>query len=145
MCQAAYQDDPTITNEDRLFRRVHLTQLVRDDDTGLARISSGAFRDKELSVNIESILLNEGKSPAAYLQGHLVHKLVSVTAGEARQHSQAVCRDPLPNDLSHGLIVGSKNNRRTLEGLRDSAIWVVPTQAPPYDSVLAEKRALGLM
>lgn len=144
MCQVAYQDDPTITNEDRLFRRVHLTQVVRDDDTGLARVSSGAFRDKELSVNIESILVNEGKSPAACLHGYLVHQLVSVTAGEARQYSQTVCRDPLPNDLSHGLIAGSKNNRRILEGLRDSAKWIVPAEAPPFEIVLAEKQALGL-
>jgi hypothetical protein len=144
MCNPVYEDDPTIANEDRLFRRIHLTQLVRDDDTGFARVSSGAFRDRELSINIESILLGEGKTSTACLQNYLVHKLVSITAGVARRLQQAVCRDPLPDDLSHGLVCGAKNNRRVHEGLRDSADWVIPASAPSYADILQEKRAHGI-
>jgi hypothetical protein len=144
MCEPAHLDDPSITNEERLLRRIHLTQLVPDDDTGFVRISSGAFRDKELSVNIDSVLQREGKTASACLKGNPVHKLVSITAGAARQHHQAVCRDPQAEDLSHGLVCGSKNNSRIHEGLRDSADWVIPAQAPQYTDVLAEKQALGL-
>jgi hypothetical protein len=144
MCQPDYQDDASIANDDRLYRRIHLSQLVRDEDTGLARVSSGAFRDKDLSVNIESVLQNEGKSAPACLQNHLAHKLMSLTAVEARQHRQCVCRDPLPHDLSHGLVFGSKSNRRILEGLRDSAKWMIPSEAPLYVDVLQEKRANGI-
>lgn len=144
MCQRVYQDDPTLPNEERLFRRVHLKQLVVDDDTGLARISSGAFRDKELSINIESVLQSEGKNLDACLKDHLAHKLVSITAGAARQHHQLVCRDPQPKDLSHGLVYGSKNNTQVYEGLRESADWVIPAQAPPYTNILAERHALGM-
>jgi len=144
MCQSVHHDDPAITNEDRLFRRIHLTQLVKDDDTGLARVSSGAFRDRELSINIESILKSEGKTSEACLQNHLAHKLVSITAGAARQHHQVVCHDPLPHDRSHGLIFGSKNNRRIPDGLRDSAAWVIPPEAPLYADIRQEKRAQGI-
>jgi len=144
MCNPVHQDDPAITNEDRLFRRIHLTQLVRDDDTGFARVSSGAFRDKELSINIESILLREDKTAAACLQNYLAHKLVSITARTARQNRQAVCRDPLPYDISHGLVYGSKNNRRIPDGLRDSAEWIIPAQAPLFADILQEKRAQGI-
>lgn len=121
MCQPARQDDASIANEDPLFRRIHLTQIVKDDDTGLARISTGAFRDKELSINIESILLGDGKIPEHCLQTYLTHKLAAITAGEARQYQQAVCPDPLPHDPSHGLVYGSKNNRRIHSGLTAAA------------------------
>jgi hypothetical protein len=139
-----YQDDASIADEDRLFRRIHLTQIVKDDDTGLARISSGAFRDKELSVNIESVLLNDGKEPRHCLRSYLIHKLASITAGGARQYQQVVCRDPLPDDPSHGLVWGSKNSRRVHVGLTDAATWVIPDQAPLYSDILREKRAHGV-
>ena len=42
---------------------------------------------------------------------------MSLTAADARQFSQAVCRDPLPTDQSHGLVYGSKNNTRSAIGL----------------------------
>jgi hypothetical protein len=83
MPQPVYQDDASIRDEERLFRRVHLSQLVRDDDTGLARVSSGVFKNKELSVNIESILVKTGSSPGACLHNYRAHRLVSITAGSA--------------------------------------------------------------
>ena len=134
MCQPVRQDDPTIADKDRLFRRIHPDHhLVRDDDTGLARISSGAFRDKELSVDIESVMRGIGKIHVDCLQNYVGYMLVSITAGKARQCRQIVCRDPLPNNPSHGLVFGSKNNKRDLEELRKSAQWVIPTHPPPYD------------
>jgi len=126
-----YQDDASIRDEERLFRRFHLMLLVRDDDTGLARVSSGAFKDKELSIQIESVLAENGGSADSCLRGHDAHRLVSITAGNARQFNQAVCRDPLPEDPSHGLVCGSKNSKTVHEGLRVSAIWVIPETAPP--------------
>jgi hypothetical protein len=142
MSQPDYQDDTSIADEDRLFRRIHSTQIVKDDN-GFARVSSGAFRDKEMSVNIESVLLSEGKSAADCLQGYRAHKLVSITAGAARQFRQAVCRDPLPEDSSHGLVCGSKSNGRVVEGLRSSAKWVIPDAAPLYSDVLLETQLGG--
>lgn len=145
MCQPARQDDPTITSEEWLFRRIHLSQIVNDDDTGHARVSTGAFRDKELSINIESVLLGNGETTDTCLRNHQGHKLVCFTAGRARELQQIVCRDPEPPDnLSHGLVCGSKNSRRVLEGLRDSAEWVIPAEAPLYADIAQEKRSLGL-
>jgi len=145
MCQPVRQDDLTITNDERLFRRIHLTQIVKDDDTGQARVSSSAFKDKELSINIESILLGGGDTVHACLRNYKVHKLVCFTAGHARQLQQIVCGDPEPPDnMSHGLVCGSKSSRRVYEGLRDSAEWVIPAEAPLYAEIAQEKRLLGL-
>lgn len=146
MCQTVREDDPSISNDDQLLRRVHLTQIVRDEDTGRARISSGAFssREKELSVNILSVLRNSGEEASACLRHSGMHKLVSFTAGSARALDQIVCRDPVPPDnISHGLVCGSKG-RRVIEGLRRAATWVVPSEAPDYEEIAREKKMRGL-
>jgi len=127
-----------------LFRRVHILQLVRDDVTGLARVSSGVFRDKDLSVNIESVLLDIGGSAESCLHDSKVHKLISITAKDARKFNQAVCHDPLPDDLSHGLVYGSKNARNVHDGLRVEAAWVLPANAPRYEEIESERRELGI-
>jgi hypothetical protein len=140
MAQNDYQDDASILGEDRLFRRVHVTQLVRDDDTGLARVSSGAFKDKELSINIESVLSNAGVAVEACVHNHKAHKLVSITAADGRRFNQAVCRDSLPGDASHCLVYGPKNAKPVREGLRAAAKWVIPKIAPRFEEIEAEGR-----
>src|ERR1039458_2617724 len=106
MNQAAYQDDKSICDDDRLYRRIHLKLIVNDEDTGLARVSSGAFKDKDLSVNIKSVLDGLGLAPEACITDHSTQKLVSFAAVDARRLNQAVCRDPLPDSPSHGLVYG---------------------------------------
>jgi len=118
--------------------------LVRDDDTGLARVSSGAFKDKELSIHIESALREAGRPIESCLQNDNSLRLVSIKAKDARAFNQAVCRDPTPEDSSHGLIYGSKNNKKISEGLRTAAIWIIPPSAPSFEYVEAEKRVFGL-
>lgn len=146
MCQSARHDDPTIPDEERLFRRVHLCQIVKDENTGFARVSSGAFRDKdkEISINIESVLKANDGTPETCLRNHPACKLIYLTAGQARELEQAVCRDPKPPaDLSHGLVCG-KQNTRVLHELRDAAEWVIPREAPLYTEIEEAKRALGI-
>jgi hypothetical protein len=144
MSPPVFQDNKSIRDEERLFRRVHIRQLVKDDDTGLARVSSGVFRDKDLSVNIESVLIDLAGSFESCLHDSNAHKLISITAQNARQVGQAVCRDPLPTDLSHGLVYGSKNARSVHDGLRALAEWVIPTGAPPFEEIELERRMLGI-
>jgi hypothetical protein len=145
MCTPVLLDDPTILDQDRLFRRVHLRQIVKDDDTGQARVSTSAFKDRELSINIESVLLENVETAEACLRNYRTHKLVSFTAGQARTLMQTVSRDPEPPDnLSHGLVCGSKSSRRVHEGLRDFATWVIPAQTPSYADIAEEKKLLGI-
>jgi hypothetical protein len=144
MSPPVFQDNTSIRDEERLFRRVHILLLVRDDDTGLARVSSGVFKDKDLSVNIETVLMDSGGSAESCLHDSSAHKLISITAQNARQLNQAVCRDPLPDDLSHGLVYGSKNARSVHDGLRAVAAWVIPAGAPRYEEIEAKRRILGI-
>lgn len=144
MSQPVYQDDTSIRDEERLFRRVHVKQLVPDDDTGLARVSSGAFKDKDLSVQIESVLTESGRSAESCLRNYEAHKLVSITAANARQFNEAVCRDPLPEEPSHGLVYGSKNNPRISNGISALAAWVIPPVPLRNEELIMERRSLGI-
>ena len=143
MCEKIRQDDLSIGNEARLFRRVHLSQIVRDEDTGLARVSSGAFRDVEMSIDIELILTASGLDERHCLEGHNAHRLVSLSAGGCRQLQQLVCADPDETNPAHGLVCGRKKGR-TPDGLRELSLWVIPPTAPDYESIRNEKRRLGL-
>ena len=144
MSPPVFEDNTSIRDGERLFRRVHISLIVRDDDTGLARVSSAVFKDKELSVNIESILLDSGSSAESCLQDPRAQKLISITAQNARQLNQAICHDPLPDNLSHGLVYGSKNARPIHDGLRAASTWVIPTSAPRYEEIESERRVLGI-
>jgi hypothetical protein len=142
MSPPLYEDNPSIRDEEKLFRRIHITQLVKDDDSGRARVSSSAFKDHELSVNLESEMVHQSRSAESCLQNHRDHKLVSITAGDARNFSQSVCRDPIPDDLSHGLVYGKKS-RHIYEGLRIASAWVIPASPPRIEDILLERRNLG--
>ena len=105
--------------------------------THYTRVSSGVFRAKELSVNIESVLKMQGCTPEACLRDYdkAAYSLVSITAGDARKLNQAVIRDPLPGNLSHGIVYGTKSNKKISEGLQATAVWVIPTMPPLVDDL----------
>lgn len=111
-------DDPTIPNGDRLFRRVQPSpnQLVTEPD-GTQRPSSAVFKDPELSVNIESLMAEQGRSPEDALTGFRGHYLISILAGDVRRYdfergeSHPIVKDTAPpNDPAHGLVLGKKTS-----------------------------------
>jgi hypothetical protein len=55
-----FEDDPSITGNERLLRRIPRTWIAWDE-FGNAAISSAAFKDEELSVNIESVMARDGR------------------------------------------------------------------------------------
>ena len=124
-----FDNDPTIPDCERLFRRIHPQQLVPDERTpGKLRVSSGAFRDEELSIVIEATLLAGGRQPPDLLRTYSEYALVAITAGKARAYGQNVARDPEPDEPAHGVVFGKK--RKCAAGLAESAEWVAPATAP---------------
>ena len=142
MSPTVFEDNKSIENGEKLFRRIHLLHLVLDEDTGLTRVSTGAFKQKEMSINIDSTLRQEEQESKACLIGYPGQCLVFIRAGTAREYQQAICRDPLPGVLSHGLVYGSKNGR-VPEKLRDAASWEIPTAPPAYEEIEKQKLAAG--
>jgi hypothetical protein len=76
-------DDLSIPNSDRLFRRVLAKQIYTEPD-GLQRPTSAVFKNPELSVNIESLMIAQGRPREDCLANFHAEFLTSITAGEVR-------------------------------------------------------------
>lgn len=125
MAGSAPQDDPTIPGYDRLFRRVRPNQLFTEAD-GTKRPTSAVFKNSELSVNIESLMLQQGRPPEDTLTGYPGEYLTSVTAGRVREHGYPIVKDcEPPNDPAHGLVLGKKTNAFANAMVRAHQ-WIVP-------------------
>jgi hypothetical protein len=119
-----YEDDPSIPDSERLFRRIPRTWVDWDAD-GNAAISSAAFKDTELSVNLESIMARDSRPPEDAIRNYPGYGLAAITAAHARSLNQKVARDPLPEEPAHGVVYGQKKKGGIGSKLRDAAEWVV--------------------
>jgi hypothetical protein len=106
-----------------LLRRVTPSQIVPDKNLGRRRLSSGAFRDRRLSVDAECLLAAAGLDWSFSLRQHPHFFLVRVTAGLARSRGQVVEHTPLADNPHHAEVVGAKSGS-VCDALRDAAEWV---------------------
>ncbi len=124
MVDRVFEDDPTIPGTETLFRRISATWVLWDEN-GYPTISSAAFKDPELSVYLESVMTEAGRTPADAISTYPDCGLASITAGLARSLGQAVVRDPRPDEAAHGIVYGPKPRAGVSVKLRDGAQWVV--------------------
>jgi hypothetical protein len=104
------RDDPSIPDTDRLFRRVRPNQLFTEPD-GSQRPTSAVFKNQELSVNIESLMIEQCRPPEDALTDFPNEYLTSIIAGNVRVHGYPIVKDAAPpNDPAHGLVLGRKTN-----------------------------------
>jgi hypothetical protein len=128
-----FDDRDNILDDERLLRRVHLSLIV-EGQNGIAQVSTAAFRDQELSVNIESRMREAGRTPADSLKNNPNDLLVFITARVCRDNDQLVGPDPVPTEPAHGYVFGKKG-KTVQRRLRDSAEWVVPVTAPKWKHI----------
>ncbi len=120
------EDDKSILDEDRLLRRVRANQLVGVGAS--ARPSSAVFKAEELSVNIESLMVQQGRPLADALEKYPEESLASVRADEVRKFPHPIVRDTAPpNDPAHGLVLGKKKDSFANAMVRCHQ-WIVPPQ-----------------
>ncbi|MCC7342475.1 MAG: hypothetical protein IT170_15445 [Bryobacterales bacterium] len=135
-------NDPNISDDERLLRRIHLVHMV-EGDSGAAKVSTAAFKDQELSVNIESKMLEAGRLPEDSLRNNPNDLLLSITAHTCRDNNQLVGPDPVPTESAHGYVFGKKG-KPVQRRLRDSAEWIVPSITPMWSKIEGLKRDLGI-
>lgn len=129
MAEGERQDDLSIANPDRLFRRVKRNQIVPGVD-GLLRPSSAVFKDAELSVNIESLMIQQQRPPEDTLRNYPGEYLTAITAGKVRDYGHPVVKDTVPpNDPAHGLVLGRKKGSFA-NAMARTHQWIVP---PPEE------------
>ena len=124
MTARAFEDDPSIAGEERLFRRIPRT-WVDWDEHGNAAISSAAFKDEELSVALESVMVRDGRPQVDAIRNYAGYGLAAITAAHARSLNQHVSRDPIDEEPAHGVVYGQKKRGGIAGKLRDGASWVI--------------------
>lgn len=124
MPDRVFENDPSIPGTEQLFRRISPTWVLWDEN-GIPTISSAAFKDPELSVYLESVMIEVGREPADALSRYPDCGLATITAGDARSLGQTVARDPIPEEPAHGIVFGQKKRGGISGKLRDSALWAV--------------------
>jgi hypothetical protein len=119
-------DDPTILDEDDLWRRIHPGWVVPDNNRGGLRPSSQAFLDSPDGSPM-SVLLAKEDSPERAMSATVWSgwSLAAIKASVARQNGQGICRDSNEEDPSHALVFGEKKKAR--KQLAQAAVWVVPS------------------
>jgi hypothetical protein len=117
-------DDPTIDSGTLLYRRVPPQWVVPDGTRNCTRLASAAFQSEQMSVDAGDVLEAIGEPPESVVRNHPGFYLVAFPAGVARDAQQAVCRDPLPEDEAHALVVGKKTGARQKQ-LGRGSMWVV--------------------
>lgn len=121
-------DDLTISNEDRLFRRVPRNWIVWDDNEGVASVSSAAFSDSSdgsgMSVSIESVMDEKGLSVEDILRDYEGFGMVAIAARLAREKGQSIIRKPTVKDPAHGEVIGKKRGS-VKKAFKRGAEWIV--------------------
>lgn len=124
----AVEDDLTISDGDKLLRRIPSSWRVRDHSRGSWRPTSQAFNDhpngSSMSVHLLCVLEQSGNAAESVLEGHEGFGLVAITVKLVRDCGQAIRRVPAPNDPAHAEVVGPKTQsvrRRLARG----ATWLV--------------------
>jgi len=108
------EDDPSIADDDVLYRRVHPKQVKWDEAGVLAvRAGSGEFEDSEdgtgCSVAIKSVMEQHGLGISDLLRGYESEQgLAEFFARDARAVGFGVIHKPLASDPAHGELTGPK-------------------------------------
>jgi hypothetical protein len=132
-----YDDDPSVADENLLYRRVPEKpnlNIVWDSNLGHWRPSSVSFKNDRdgspMSICLQDTLVAEGREPVSVLADHPNFALAAISAANARECEQAVVRDPLPSEPAHGLVAGNKP-KRIMSKLAKSSVWIIPPKLDP--------------
>lgn len=125
-------DDKSIPDTDRLFRRVAPNQLSPNED-GSKRPSSSVFKTDRMSVNIETLMIEQGRPPEDTLTKYPNAYLTSISVNDVRSFGcYPVVKDTQPpNDPAHGLVLGKKKGSFANKMLRNHKWIVEPTKTLP--------------
>jgi hypothetical protein len=101
-----YVDDPTISDDDLLWRRVpDWPSFIAEDKTaGHFRVASSAF-DDDADDDPMSVVLAAEATVGSVLEGHAAFGVVAFTAGFARRQGQIIVRAPEEHQPAHAKVV----------------------------------------
>jgi hypothetical protein len=122
-------DAPEIPDDEVLLRRL-VPDWIVPGEQGRMRISSAAFKHREMSILFLTLLRQQRRQIEDALTGHPGDSLCSITVGLARKLGQEIAYDTgPPHDPAHGLVMGKKTQAIASQFAR-AAQWVIPSEAP---------------
>ncbi|WP_316216592.1 hypothetical protein [Bradyrhizobium sp. SZCCHNR3003] len=116
-------DDGSVDDSHDLLRRVHPRQVVFDQNLGVRRPSSAAFKDPEMSTDSEHLLNSIGETWAFCLKDYSGYSLARFKAGAARALQLPVIAKPIDGNSAHVEVHGKKT-QGTATALVLAATWV---------------------
>ena len=134
MAGGGYTDDPAISDDAALWRRIHPKQWIIDHNRGgVLRPTSQAFTDSSdgtpMSVLLAEIVTASNRTSRDALVGYEDYALASITAGFAREWNQGITPAPEQYEPAHAFVFGQKT-RALQRAFARTAAWVVPPIPP---------------
>lgn len=108
MSPTAWVDDPKITDETVLWRRIDQSP-IRIHDNGSTSISSAAFLTQQMSVHIA-----HKTDPLTALGKYPGHRLAAFKAGVVRAVGCIVVADPIEDDPSHAIVCRADDHTKRI-------------------------------
>lgn len=122
MIAGAITDDPTIGDNEVIWRRIPESWVIWDDNLKRKRPTSQFFRqDGPVSVYIASA----AHSAQAVMEEGKEKYLVALPVGFVRKHGLGIVRDATSGGLGHALVHG-RITRSMSEKMAKAATWVTP-------------------
>lgn len=100
-----------LISSDKLYRRVHYYQIIRDNKTGELRPQSDAFSNTTGTLNMSVDIAKLRYAPEESLILFPDDSLVSFKIELATELNQDVIPDPIKENNAHANVKGEKNKR----------------------------------
>ena len=127
------RDDPSISDDDSVYRRIPEDWAISDDNLRRFRLSSQAFKQGGTYGLVSVYLASETSPDAVMAEGRQVY-LVEVGVGTIRDLGLGVIRSPESGGPGHCDITGRKT-KSVLNRIAKQARWVAgyapPSWTPP--------------
>lgn len=119
-------DHDGIADGDTIIRKIS-HHFVVDDKNGGKRLSSMAFKasNNEMSVDIESLMLEDGINPQEFVTTPVWIGSISLMAGAFRSAGLMVGYEPVEGNPYHGEVWGKVTSSKS-KTLAKAANWYVP-------------------
>jgi hypothetical protein len=123
MVESTPENDPLISDEVVLWRRVHPDQLVHNSNLNETRPTSQAFQNTSGSDGM-SVNIADETTIVDTLRGFEDHFIVSLGVGFVRGLNQGVVRKPLVDNPAHAEVTGKKT-KSIKKKLSNASTWIV--------------------
>ena len=121
------ENDPAISDNARLWRRIHPLWYQVDAVPGKRRLTSAAFDDSPDRSPMSVVLADHPDAPqsdAECLSLFAGYGLAELSAGSARRQNQRVAHTPTRDEPAHGSVIGKKT-KSVKNALRDYAVLLI--------------------